>query len=250
MYSAAVPRFYAPALQPADETVALQDDEASHLVRVLRLSPGAEVRVFNGRGLERLARVELADKRGVVLRIMDTVAAAPELPFALVLAQAALKGDGMDEVARDAVMLGVTRLQPLVTDRSETSRVQIERGRRIDRWERIAVSSAKQCGRAIVPPVDPPRTLAEALAGATGSVLVLVEPSASASAVRLRDLPDGPPAAGATVVVGPEGGWSPAEIERALDHRATLVTLGALTLRADAAARVALPVLRYVWNTF
>ena len=70
MYSAAVPRFYAPALQPADETVALQDDEASHLVRVLRLSPGAEVRVFNGRGLERLARVELVDKRGVVLRIM------------------------------------------------------------------------------------------------------------------------------------------------------------------------------------
>jgi 16S rRNA (uracil1498-N3)-methyltransferase len=244
-----VPRFYAPGLEPEDETVALDEDEAAHLVRVLRLAPGAEVRVFNGRGVERLARVELADKRGVVLRVQAPVTAAPEVPFPLVLAQAALKGDGIDEVARDAVMLGVTRLQPLVTDRSEVSRVQIERGRRVDRWERIAVSSAKQCGRAVVPPVDPPRTLAEALSGAAGSVLVLVEPSASAAAVRVSSLAVGPPAGGATIVVGPEGGWSPAEIAQAVEHRATLVTLGSLTLRADAAARVALPVLRYMWGT-
>jgi 16S rRNA (uracil1498-N3)-methyltransferase len=248
-YSRSVARFYAPGLEPANETVALDDDEASHLVRVLRLAPGAEVRVFNGRGVERLARVELADRRGVVLRVLSAVAAAPELPFPLTLAQSALKGDGMDEVARDAVMLGVTRIQPLVTERSEMSRAQIERGHRIERWARIAVSSAKQCGRSVVPPVDAVRTLDEALSGAAGAVLVLVEPGASASAVRVRELPGGPPAGGATVIVGPEGGWSPAEIARALERRATLVTLGALTLRADAAARVALPVLRYAWGT-
>jgi 16S rRNA (uracil1498-N3)-methyltransferase len=78
---------------------------------------------------------------------------------------------------------------------------------------------------------------------------VLVEPSASASAVRVGALPGGPPAGGATVIVGPEGGWTSAEMARALEGRATLVTLGALTLRADAAARVALPVLRHVWQT-
>ena len=63
-------RFYAPALEAADDTIALPDDEAQHLVRVLRVTRGEDVRVFNGRGLERLARVELADKRGVVLRVM------------------------------------------------------------------------------------------------------------------------------------------------------------------------------------
>ena len=74
-------RFYAPALRENDETASLDEDDASHLVRVLRLVPGSEVRIFNGGGLERVARVELADKRGVVLRVIGSVDPAPELPF-------------------------------------------------------------------------------------------------------------------------------------------------------------------------
>jgi 16S rRNA (uracil1498-N3)-methyltransferase len=246
---AAVHRFYASRLDATDETVALDDDEATHLVRVLRLAPGAEARVFNGRGVERLARVELADRRGVVLRVLSPVTPAPELPFALTLVQSALKGDGMDEVVRDAVMLGVTRIQPLVTERSEVSRAQIERSHRLDRWARIAVNSAKQCGRAVVPPVGRVQALDEALESSVGTTLMLVEPAMSAQAKRVADLPREAPVAGATIAVGPEGGWSPAETARAVERGVTLVTLGALTLRADAAARVALPVLRYVWGT-
>jgi 16S rRNA (uracil1498-N3)-methyltransferase len=242
-------RFFAPHLQADVATVALDDDEASHLVRVLRIAPGAEVSVFDGRGLERRALVELADKRGVVLRIVGAVEPAPEISFPLTLAQAVLKGDGMDEVVRDAVMLGVTRIIPLLSQHAEISAAQIERTHRVDRWTRIVVSSAKQCGRAVVPPVEQPATLEALLDAAQGRVHLLVEPRASAAVVSVRELPAGAPGGGAVVVVGPEGGWSPRELQKAESAGATLVTLGRLTLRADAAAGVAIPVLRYIWGS-
>jgi 16S rRNA (uracil1498-N3)-methyltransferase len=205
LYSRPMHRCYAPGLEAGDETVALEEDEASHIVRVLRLAPGADVHVFNGRGVERRARVELADKRGVVLRITAPVVPAPELPFALTLAQAALKGDGMDEVVRDAVMLGVTRIVPLVTSHVEVSRAHIERTSRVERWARVAVSSAKQCGRAVVPPVDPPSALAAVFERIDGLACVLVEPRVASDGVRIHDVPPGAPSPGATLFVGPEG---------------------------------------------
>jgi 16S rRNA (uracil1498-N3)-methyltransferase len=242
------PRFYAPDLTDDDETVALDEDEAAHLVRVLRMQPGAEVSVFNGHGLERQARVELADKRGVVLRVIGPIAPAPELPFALVLAQAVLKGDGMDDVVRDAVMLGVTRIVPLLTQHAEVGAAQIARTYRVDRWSRVAISSAKQCGRAVVPAVEEPQALEAVLRERTRAAYVLVEPRAAAGVTHVSDLPASPPEAGATVFVGPEGGWSAQELELARAAGATLITLGALTLRADAAAATAIPVLRHVWR--
>ena len=74
----------------------------------------------------------------------------------LTLAQAVLKGDKMDDVVRDAVMMGVAAIQPIVTARSEVTRAALERGHRRERWQRVAVSSAKQCGRAVVPAVLEP----------------------------------------------------------------------------------------------
>lgn len=243
-----VARFYAPSLTPAEETIALDQDEASHLVRVLRIEPGREVRVFNGRGLERVARVELADKRGVVLRITGDAIPAPELPFPLVLAQAVLKGDAMDQVIRDAVMLGVTSIVPIVSVRTDGSLAHVQNPRRVDRWQRIAVSSAKQCGRATVPEVSSAAPFDALFERTDHDLLVLAEPGAWPDATPVGLLPRGSRSRGVVVCVGPEGGWAPEEIARARDRGARGVTLGALTLRADAAAVVSLPVLRYVWE--
>jgi 16S rRNA (uracil1498-N3)-methyltransferase len=244
-----LPRFYAPTLTAGDETVALEADEATHLTRVLRIPPGREVVVFNGRGTVCRARVELADKRGVVLRVLSAGRSAPELPFPLTLAHAVLKGDGMDEVVRNAVLLGVSAVVPVITSRSEVSASQISRARRVDRWRRIAISSAKQCGRAIVPVLGEPADLDGALVAAKPARLVmLVEPEASPDARGLDELPRGTPADGAWVFVGPEGGWAPEEISRAAEAGALPLTLGRLTLRADIAATIALPVLRYCWG--
>jgi 16S rRNA (uracil1498-N3)-methyltransferase len=241
-----VHRFYAPAFDAADETIALPDDEAQHLVRVLRVEKGREVLVFNGRGHQRRARVELADKRRVVLRLTGIEPPAPELPFALTLAQAALKGDKTDDIVRDAVMLGVAAVQPLVTRFIDVPAGPLAVGRRVDRWQRVAVSSVKQCGRAVVPTVREPATLESALAEASGLRLVLVEPAMAA--IGARSLDDVPRPEAATVFVGPEGGWAPEEVSRAREGGAILVNLGARTLRADAVAIVALSILLYAWE--
>src|SRR6185295_5481908 len=112
-------RFFAPAAHATGDRILLPGDEAEHLTRVLRLSTGATVCVFNGRGAEFEAIVETIDREGVRVHVGAPSTPAPEPRIAITLAQAVLKGDKMDDVVRDAVMLGVAAIQPLVTARSE-----------------------------------------------------------------------------------------------------------------------------------
>jgi 16S rRNA (uracil1498-N3)-methyltransferase len=240
-------RFFAPAAGATGDRILLPVDEAEHLTRVLRLSTGDRVRVFNGRGAEFEAVVDAADRDGVRLRIGARCAPAPEPRVAVTLAQAVLKGDKMDDVVRDAVMIGVAAIQPIVTARSEISIAALSRSRRRERWERIAVSSAKQCGRAVVPTIHEPCALTSTEIGVPRPVFVLVEPGVS-SGVRLGDLDPAIPAE-ATLVVGPEGGWTPEEVQAAT-ALGSLVTLGGRTLRADAMALVALAALFTRWREF
>ncbi len=142
-------RFFAPALDAGDETVALPKDEAEHLRRVLRLGVGDTVSVFDGRGHEFLARVVAAAPRDTRVQLLSRVDPPPESIVPVTLAQAVLKGDKMDDVVRDAVMLGVAAIQPLVTKRTESTVAALVRGARLDRWRRVALASAKQSRRAV-----------------------------------------------------------------------------------------------------
>ena len=215
---------------------------------MLRLSTGARVRVFNGRGAEFEALVDTIDREGVRLQIDASCTPAPEPRVAITLAQAVLKGDKMDDVVRDAVMMGVAAIQPIVTTRTEISIAALGRGRRRERWERIAVSSAKQCGRAVVPPIlDPLRFETPFEIRFPPPVFVLVEPATS-SGIALGNLDTSIPDQ-ATLVVGPEGGWT-AEEANAASSLGTLITLGGRTLRADAMALVAVAALFTHWREF
>ena len=238
-------RFFAPAAGVPGDRILLPVDEAEHLTRVLRLSSGDRVRVFNGRGAEFEAVVDAADRDGVRLTLGAPCTPAPEPRVAITLAQAALKGDKMDDVVRDAVMIGVAAILPVVTARTEISVAALTRSRRRERWERIAVSSAKQCGRAVVPLIAEPSQfdLHVALSESTfpSPVFVLVEPN-MAGGVPLGELDTTTIPARATLVVGPEGGWTADEVHAA-SALGSLITLGGRTLRADATALVALAAL-------
>jgi len=246
-----IARFFAPAAGGPGDRILLPVDEAEHLTRVLRLSRGDRVRVFNGHGAEFEAVVDAADREGVHLTIGAPCVPAPEPRVAITLAQAVLKGDKMDDVVRDAVMMGVAAIHPILTVRSEISLASLARGRRRERWERIAVSSAKQCGRAVVPPIAETRqlTLGDGSFPVVfpGPVFILVEPNTSAG-VGLGQLDSTVPSH-ATLVVGPEGGWTTEEV-RAAAAVGTLVTLGQRTLRADAMALVALSAMFARWGEF
>jgi 16S rRNA (uracil1498-N3)-methyltransferase len=244
-----VHRFYAPALDPGDETVALLRDEAEHLTRVLRLGVGDTVAVFDGRGHEFVARVASALRRDVRVQIVSRLEPAAESGVALTLAQAILKGDKMDDVIRDAVMLGVYAVQPIVTRRSETTVAALMKGARLDRWRRVALASVKQSRRAVLPEIRMPLMLDTALdEPATGLPLMLVEPSASASVEPMSALRHAPVPADAILYVGPEGGWAAEEYAAAAARGVRLISLGPRTLRADAVPVAAISVLQFLWD--
>jgi 16S rRNA (uracil1498-N3)-methyltransferase len=246
-------RFYAPEARASGDVISLPVDEAEHLTRVLRLKRGDAIVVFNGRGLAFHAIVERARKDGAEVSIGSACAAASEPRVAITLVQSVLKGDKMDGVVRDAVMLGVSAIQPIVTARSEVTAASLSRGRRRERWERIAVSSAKQCGRAVVPVVLAPEPF-EAVADFIDErqlpvpALMCVEPNAAADAIALSELDSQPPRE-ASLLVGPEGGWREDEIAAA-SEQCRLVTLGSRTIRGDAMALVAVAALFAKWREY
>ncbi len=249
MRRVSVPRFFAPALDPGDEAVVLPRDEAEHLTRVLRLGVGDTVAVFDGRGREFLARVVSTERRDVRVQLVSRAQPAPEPAVALTLAQAVLKGDKMDDVVRDAVMLGAAAIHPIVTRRTEQTVAALMRSARVDRWRRVAIASVKQSRRATVPDVRTPLTLESYLDDPAPAVrIMLVEPGSDTASESLATWRRDPVPSDAAVLVGPEGGWTAEECELARGRGVRLVTIGQRTLRADAVPIAALSVLMFLWG--
>ena len=246
-------RFYAPGFVLQQEVV-LPEDEAHHLAKVMRLKEGDLVAVFDGLGHEAAACVQKIAGRRVTVKAVEKRVAAQEPGIAITLAQALLKGDKMDRVIRDAVMLGVAAIQPFTSARTELPREAVRAGGRKDRWDRTVIASVKQCGRAVLPVVHPTLALPELLrADHDVLCLMFVEPRQSAEAAKagtsLESLETRVPGK-ATILIGPEGGWEPQEINAALDAGVTMVSLGERVLRADAAGALAIAVLQYIWKDF
>lgn len=242
-------RFFAPALDPADEAVALPRDEAEHLIRVLRLGTGDTVAVFDGRGREFLARVLSATRREARVQLLSQIEPAPEATVPITLVQGVLKGDRMDEVVRDAVMLGVAVIQPIVTRRTEVTVAALLRGARVERWRRVALASAKQSRRAVVPEIRLPLTLEHYLGEHPPALqLMLVEPGTLADVEPISVLRREPTPASASLLIGPEGGWDEREPIAARERGARLLSLGPRTLRADAVPIAAMSMLNLLWE--
>lgn len=236
-----LPRFFVPDLDPAGGEARLPADEARHLTRVMRLVAGDEVAVFDGRGHEFRARVLDAVREVVRVELVERLTPAPEAHIPFTLVQAILKGDKMDDVVRDATMMGVAAIEPIVSARTIAKRQSVER------WERVAVSSAKQCRRAVVPRIGHTKPLAEWLAETPCELkLLLVEPAAAGGAeTSMRVLLDRAAPASVAVIVGPEGGWTTEEREAMVTAGCVAVALGGLTLRADAVPLAAIAIVRF-----
>jgi len=229
--------------------ITLPADEAHHVSKVLRLSAGANVRIFNGQGAEWDARLETIGRAGVTVAIGVSVEPLREPPVRITLAIGLLKGEQMDAVVRDATMLGVSAIVPLISAHVAASWPvpRLESAR--ERWRRVAIASVRQCGRAVVPEIISARSFDEVLTNVGDDAIVMcVEPSANvdhSSGSGARSLPR---PASARLCIGPEGGWSEREIGRALAAGARLLQLGPRTLRAETAPVVALTVLWTEWG--
>lgn len=242
-----LPRFFVPDLDPDRPEARLPPDEAHHLTRVLRLGAGDQVAVFDGRGLEFRARVASALRGAVTVSLLERVTAmSPSVHLTLV--QAVLKPDAMDHVVRDCTMVGVAVIQPVISARTTVKGGTLEKAG--ERWRRVALASAKQCGRASLPDIRAVRPLEDWLSQApAGERFVLLEPeAATAGALGFRDLAQRPTPQSVTVIVGPEGGWTTEERVAAIGAGCTPLSLGRLTLRADAVPLVASGAMLALWR--
>ncbi len=216
-----------------DVALGLDHGQSHYLTSVMRRAVGDEVLVFNGRHGEWRATIEVAGKRGVILR--PTVqerpqAFGPDLDLVIAL----VKRSRVETIVEKAAELGARRVRLVVTERTNAERT------RIDRLSAIAAEAAEQTGRLDVPEIVEPVKLAKLIEGWDASRRLLFCDEAGDAKPVLAALDGAPPAPWA-ILIGPEGGFSPAEREalRNLPY-ATPATLGPRILRADTAAISAL----------
>jgi 16S rRNA (uracil1498-N3)-methyltransferase len=216
------------------------------LTRVVRAHAGDPLEVFDGRGRAWTTTVLTVGRGTALCAPAVPIPATPEPPVAVTLVMGVLKGDQMDAVVRDATVMGVTRIAPVVTDHVTVPARAWRDGAAHARWHRVSVAAARQCRRAVLPEILPVQPLTEALLASTLR-LVCMEPAVAVNTSETTGLPLPPPAA-AHVIVGPEGGWSPAECQWFTEHAAVPLRLGPRTLRAEATPMVALATLWTHWG--
>lgn len=242
-------RVYLPSATADATELHLGAAESHHLVVVNRCSRGDPVVVFDGRGREWLCECADPAKTGAILTVRSTHQ-APDRLQELTLAQALPKGATMDEIVRQATELGVVRIIPLVTERTQVHLDGDRATKKVEKWHTGAVEAAKQCGNPWLPEIAPVQKLAALLASATDYDLKLVA-SLHAGATSLRHTIDtfrvkhGHAPRRVLWLVGPEGDFSPAEMTECLMAGCVPITLGPLVLRCDTAAIAALAVVSY-----
>jgi len=226
-------RLFVDAALGTGAEVGLSPEQAHYLRHVLRLADGAELLAFNGRDGEWLCRLASAGKRASLLRMVEQRRPQSE-PGDLDLLFAPLKHARLDYMVQKAVEMGVSRLMPVLTARTQVTRLNLERMRA------NAIEAAEQCGILAVPDIVDPAPLPQAIAGLDGTRRLIFcdeEAEEPAPAARLRRLGRGPLA----VLIGPEGGFAEEERRLLLGRPlAARLSLGPRIMRADTAAVAAL----------
>ncbi|RUO52393.1 16S rRNA (uracil(1498)-N(3))-methyltransferase [Pseudidiomarina homiensis] len=246
-----VPRIYHPLLdalpenseQPSlaeGQVFALGDEAANHVGRVLRMTAGQALEVFTGDGYDYSAEIVSASKKNVEVRITGLQFNQSESPIKIHLGQGISRGDRMDFVLQKSVELGVHSITPLFTERCgvKLSGERLEKKRQ--QWQKIVVSACEQSGRAVVPKVHPPVSLAQWLQDLPQALRLTLDPQAP-KALREQQLSNDL----VQLLIGPEGGLTDAEVATAAAAEFQAVQLGPRVLRTETAALTALSVVQY-----
>jgi len=232
-------RFHLPASDW--DSLALTDDEAQHCGRVLRKAPGDRIEVFDGAGRVAIAIITAITKSKVQVRLESEHRHEP-LAHAIHLLPAMIKAEPFEWLLEKAVELGAASVQPIITDHTIVHLVGDNLEKKLAKWRRHMVESAKQCHTPFIPVLEAPRSFAT-LIPALPSEAVKILPALSEHS-RSLDRAVGHQRT-AYIAIGPEGDFTSAEEAFAQQHGFVPVTLGPLILRAETAAITALAVLSH-----
>lgn len=240
-----MPRFFVSPEQVRKGRVTITGPDIVHIMKVLRLGPGDTLTVLDGRGKIYEAVIEQAGKEAVICAVTSESYAGGASPVRITLVQGLPKGDKMDLIVQKATELGVYRLIPLVCDRSVVKLEGDKPQRRIERWQRIAREAAKQCRRPDVPEILPPADWEEVLSGIHVNTAALIPWEEENLESLKKVLGEKESREDFYVFIGPEGGFTPAEVDLARSHGIRPVTLGPRILRTETAGLAVLAIIQY-----
>lgn len=224
-----------------NETLQLDPSASHHLATVLRASVGDALKVFNGDGGEFDAKITHIAKHAVTVMLLDYHPLTTESALPLYLAQGISRGEKMDYTIQKAVELGVQKIIPVFTERCNVKLDEQRREKRLLHWRSISMGAAEQSGRACIPDILAPQTFTDVLQQANPWQKILLDPLSKNKLSELTFKTTTP----LVLFIGPEGGFSDAEITLAKQHGCVTLSLGPRILRTETAAVTAISLLQF-----
>lgn len=246
-----MPQFLVAPDDVAHGGFSLKGPEAFHVAKVMRLGAGAELDLFDGKGGRFVGVIDAVNADGsVVGKVIKTLKADDQKAVKVDLYLGLLKASHWDDALDKCVQLGVSSIVPLLTPRTVVLLHEVERAKsKAERWGRLVMAAAKQCGRADLPPVKEPVQFRDAVRALKDKGLILVAYEGMKGSGAAESIGPALRAAKAgstvSVFVGPEGGFSDEEVELARAEGAIVFGLGPRILRAEAAAAAAVSAVQY-----
>jgi 16S rRNA (uracil1498-N3)-methyltransferase len=235
-----------PDAEPAE--ISLSPEESHHLIAVNRARVGETVVAFDGRGTEWICELTNDRKNAATLKVRFRQKAKP-LAYEITLGQALPKGPAMDGIVRKATEIGVSRIVPLESERTQVHLEAERSDKKIDKWQTAALEAAKQCGNPFLPEIAPVQKAEAFMESARNYDLKLIaslQPGAkSLKSVLAAFRAQGKSPRRVLWLIGPEGDFTPAEMSLSKSTGFEPITLGPLVLRCETAATYALSVLSY-----
>jgi 16S rRNA (uracil1498-N3)-methyltransferase len=228
-------------------TVKLSENAAIHATRALRLNVGDDILLFNGDGFDYASELIVVKKSEVIAKVNAIQTRDTESPLNITLLQGISSGDRMDYSIQKAVELGVKQIQPIATVRSVVKLSAERAEKRLEHWQNIVISACEQCGRATIPTVLAPNTLANWFVAnpQSNTTRILLNPI---GAKRLAELTK--PNNEIQLLIGAEGGLTQAEIDLAISQGFQSMVLGPRILRTETAGPTAIAAMQALWGDF
>lgn len=221
----------------------LPEAQAHYLSRVLRLTVGAAVQLFDGSGQEYIGELTSVTKKAVQVELHESLVGLPEPSLQIHLGQGLSRGERMDWAIQKATELGVAEITPLFTERCEVRLNDERMQKRLEHWQQIAISACEQCGRSKVPVIHVPQSVKDWQASVAADLKLVLHPVA-------QPLTEHAAPNTLAFLIGPEGGLTDAEVAHAAEQGFLPARLGPRVLRTETAPIVALSVAQQLWGDF
>ena len=238
--------FFVTPEQVREELIVIEGSDVNHIKNVLRMKIGEELEISDGNNKKYLCEIETMSSDEVCAKIKEELKVDTELPSKIYLFQGLPKSDKMELIVQKAVELGVYEIIPVATKRAVVKLDDKKASKKIERWQAIAESGAKQSGRNVIPEVKKVMAFKEAVQYAKALDVLLVPYELAEGMMETKTIISAiKPGQSVGFFIGPEGGFETSEVEYAIENGAKAITLGKRILRTETAGLTTLSILMY-----